>query len=456
MPGEFPPASSHPSPSPPSHPKLRRRILACLTVLILLLSCPSSPAYSVLTHEQIIDLLWQGQIKPMLLARYPATTPDELRLAHAYAYGGSLIQDIGYYPFGSHFFSDLVHYVRSGDFVTNLLTQSQDVNEYAFALGALAHYASDVAGHPAVNRAVSERFPALRAKYGRDVTYADNPKAHLQVEFGFDVAQVARQRFTSDAYHDFIGFQVSKPVLERAFLATYGIPLSSVLPDLDLSVGSFRFAVARLIPEMTRVALLLKKDEIVREDPTMTRSRFLYHLKRAQYQRDFGVTYQHPKALTRILAFFLRIVPKVGPFRALNFKMPTPATETLYMQSVNNSVDSYGLLLQQSSSRRFQLDNRDFDTGRETLAGEYSLTDDAYATLLDHLAKESFADLTPQLDANILAFYLSPTPPAFATKNPARWQQTLANLAQLRAWQPAPAPAPTPTSFPLGSPTPQR
>ncbi len=443
-------------------PNFRRRFLACFTALVLIVSCPSSPGYSVLTHEQIVDLLWRGQIKPMLLARYPATTPDELRLAHAYAYGGSLIQDIGYYPFGSHFFSDLVHYVRSGDFVTNLLTQSRDVNEYAFALGALAHYASDVAGHPAVNRAVAERFPKLKAQFGPEVTYVNSPKAHIQTEFGFDVVQVARQRFTSDAYHDFIGFQVSTPVLERAFRATYGIPLSDVIPNLDLSVGSFRYSVSRLIPEMTRVALLLKKDQIVKEDPTMTRRRFLYHLKRAQFRREFGTKYQQPGAGARILAFFLRIVPKVGPFKALDFKMPTPGTEDLYMQSVNNSVESYGLLLQQSSSRRFQLDNRDFDTGRETLAGEYSLTDDAYATLLDRLAREKFADLTPELDANILAFYLTPTPPAFAVKDPARWQQTLADHSSLRAWKPGtvevggPNADSRPTSLPVVSPTPQR
>ena len=112
-------------------------------------------AYSVLTHEQVVDLLWKNQIQPLLLKRFPSATEDDLAKAHAYAYGGSLIQDMGYYPFGSKFFSDLVHYVRSGDFVQALLRDSYDVNEYAFALGALSHYAADNSGHPAINQVVA-------------------------------------------------------------------------------------------------------------------------------------------------------------------------------------------------------------------------------------------------------------------------------------------------------------
>src|SRR4051812_3964581 len=150
---------------------------AMRTLLVALLICTlsrTSAAYSVLTHEQIVDLLWAEQIAPLLLQRYPATTVEELRIAHAYAYGGCLIQDMGYYPFGNRFFSDLVHYVRSGDFVIALLADASDVNEYAFALGALAHYSADIAGHPAVNAAVAQEFPRLKAKYGRSVTFAQD------------------------------------------------------------------------------------------------------------------------------------------------------------------------------------------------------------------------------------------------------------------------------------------
>jgi len=417
----------------------RLPILRLFAVLLLLVSSSqSSPAYSVLTHEQIVDLLWKSQIRPMLVARFPDATDDEIRKAHAYAYGGCLIQDIGYYPFGNHFFSDLVHYVRSGDFVINLLTQAEDINEYAFALGALAHYASDVAGHPAINISVGDTFPKLKAKFGPSVTYADDHKAHIRTEFGFDVVQVAKNRFTSQAFHDFIGFEVSKPLLERAFLNTYGLPLEDTFPNLDLAIGSFRYSVSRLIPQMTRVALVMKKDEIVKEDPTMTRKRFLYHLKESEYRREWGRTYQRPNFGDRLLAFFFTILPKIGPLKTLDFKMPTPATENIYMASVNDSAHEYSLDLTQSKSRSFTLDNKDFDTGKETKAGEYSLTDDSYADLLDKLADHHFAQVTPELQANMLDFDLDPHPPAFALKNPEKWTKTLNNLAQLQTVQPIP------------------
>src|ERR1700674_2938032 len=207
-------------------------------------------AYSVLTHEQVVDLMWKDQLQPMLLKRFPNATEEELRKAHAFAYGGSVIQDMGYYPFGSKFFSDLVHYVRSGDFVEALLRDASDLNEYAFALGALSHYAADNSGHPTINRVVAQEFPKLRMKYGDNVTYEDNPKQHIRTEFGFDMVQVAKNRYTSDAYHDMIGFEVAKPVLERAFQETYGVKLEDVFGSVDLAIGCYRRSVSIMIPEM--------------------------------------------------------------------------------------------------------------------------------------------------------------------------------------------------------------
>src|ERR1700730_18376282 len=237
-------------------------IRAVAILLVVLICGDSSSAYSVLTHEEIVDLLWTDQIQPLLLARYPGLSEDQIREAHAYAYGGAVIQDLGYYPFGNKEFSNLVHYVRSGDFVRELLLESQDVNEYAFALGALSHYASDIAGHPAVNQAVAIEYPKLRVKYGKSVRYAQDRTAHLKTEFGFDTAQVAKNRYASQQYHNFIGFQVSKPLLERVFPVVYGVKLDVVLPREDLTISSYRFAVSRMIPEMTEVALRNHKKDL--------------------------------------------------------------------------------------------------------------------------------------------------------------------------------------------------
>src|SRR6202035_1284782 len=299
--------------------RLLDRCRAMVGLGLLLVLSQICGAYSVLTHEEVVDLLWKDDIQPLLSKRFPGATPDDLKKAHAFAYGGSLIQDMGYYPFGSKYFSDLTHYVRSGDFIINLIDEASDLNEFAFALGALAHYSADNQGHPTINQAVGLEFPKLRKKYGKEVTYADNPKAHIRTEFGFDVTQVAKNRYTSDRYHDFIGFEISKPVLERAFQDTYGIPLTDVISNEDMAIGTFRRAISTVIPEMTRVALVARRQEIVKETPNFRAREFRYYLSRANYQKEWGRTYQRPGFGTRVLAFFLKFVPKVGPFKALDF-----------------------------------------------------------------------------------------------------------------------------------------
>jgi hypothetical protein len=398
-------------------------------------------AYSVLTHEEVVDLLWKDDIQPLLTKRFPNASADDLKKAHAFAYGGCLVQDMGYYPFGNKYFSDLTHYVRTGDFIANLLNEASDLNEYAFALGALAHYSSDNLGHPIVNQAVALQFPKLRNKFGKEVTYADNPKAHIRTEFGFDVTQVAKNRYTSDRYHDFIGFEMSKPVLERAFQDTYGIPLSDVLTKEDLAIGTFRRAISTIIPEMTRVALVARKQEIVAETPNFNSRKFRYYLSRANYQREWGKGYRRPGFGTRVLAFVLRFVPKVGPFKALDFKIPTRKTEDLYIASVNHTLDNYKGLLVEVKENKLKLANTDFDTGRTTHAGEYVLTDNAYAHLLDQLAKHNFEQVTPELRENILAFYGDPSAPLATKRNTAAWEKTQDEIQRLKAFVPPQTPA---------------
>ena len=232
-------------------------------VLTILLSSWISYGYTVLTHEAIIDSVWDSSLQKLLLKRFPDATPEDLVRAHAYAYGGCILQDMGYYPFSSRFFSDLTHYVRSGDFIVALIRESQDLNEYAFALGALEHYAADTEGHRiATNRAVPILYPELRRKFGSDVTYWDNPLAHVRTEFGFDVLQVASGRYAPDGYRNFIGFQVSRAVLERAFQDTYGIEMKDVFGNLTLALGSYRHSIGSIIPGMTRVAWSLKHDDL--------------------------------------------------------------------------------------------------------------------------------------------------------------------------------------------------
>jgi len=417
---------------------------AVALLLVVLMCSGGSFAYSVLTHEEIVDLVWTNEIRPLLLQRYPGLSEDQIKKAHAYAYGGAVIQDLGYYPFGSRDFSNLVHYVRSGDFVRELLAESQDVNEYAFALGALSHYASDIAGHAAVNQAVAIEYPKLRAKFGKSVRYAEDKTAHLKTEFGFDTVQVAKNRYASQQYHDFIGFQVSKPLLERVFPVVYGVELKDVLTHEDLAVGSYRFAISRLIPQMTQVALQTHKKELMRETPNFARRKFLYRLSRSGYEKEWGKDYVKPGAGTRILSTLLRYMPRVGPFKGLAFNNPTPQTEDLYIKSINTTVDQYRGFLEQVRTDTLVLPDCDLDSGKPTKAAEYSLTDDSYAKLLAQLSERKFDLTTPELRDNILQFYSGLSAAIETKKDQVRWQGVLTELDQLKLVTPIPTVASNP------------
>jgi hypothetical protein len=419
-------------------------VRVAVLLLVVLMCSGGLSAYSVLTHEQIVDLAWTDQIRPLLLKRYPGLSEDQIREAHAYAYGGAVIQDLGYYPFGSREFSNLVHYVRSGDFVLELLLESQDANEYAFALGALSHYAADIAGHPAVNEAVAIEYPKLRAKFGNSVRYAQDKTAHLKTEFGFDTVQVAKNRYASEQYHDFIGFKVSKDLLERTFPVVYGVELKDVLTHEDLAIGSYRFAVSELIPRMTQVALQIHKKELMRETPNFAKQKFLYRLSRSNYEKEWGKDYVKPGLGTRILSTLLRFMPKIGPFKGLAFNNPTPQTEDLYIKSINTTVDQYRIFLEQVRTDTLVLPNCDFDSGKPTKAAEYSLTDDSYAKLLDQLSERKFDRTSPELRANILDFYSDLSALIETKKDEDDWKTVLSQLDQLKAMTPAPTVAGSP------------
>ncbi len=344
-----------------------------------------------------------------------------------------MIQDLGYYPFGSKFFSDLTHYVRSGDFILNLIRDSQDLNEYAFALGALSHYAADNSGHSlGVNRAVPLFYPKLGLKFGRQVTYADDPFSHAKTEFAFDVFQAAKGRYASAAYKRFIGFEVAKPLLERAFQDTYGLRLESVFMSVDLAIGSYRRAVGSILPAMTRVAWQLKKQEIRKDAPSTTRKTFLYNLSRSSYERSWGTTYKQPGIRSKVLAFLFRIVPTVGPFRPLAFKRLTPETERMYMASFNSTIDHFRELLSELNTDRLKLPNDNLDVGRFTAAGKYRLTDTSYSRLL-HRLHGHYPELPQELRSNILVFYRDLGVPISTKTNSNDWATVLAELDHLQS-----------------------
>jgi hypothetical protein len=393
----------------------------------------------VLSHEAIIDAAWESHIKPLLLKKYPQATEEDLSRAQAYAYGGSIIQDMGYYPYGSPFFSDLTHYVRSGDFIQALLRDAQDIVEYSFALGALAHYAADNDGHRiGTNRAVPLLYPGLRKKYGDSVAYEDAKLAHVKTEFGFDVLEIARERYAPDSYHDFIGFEVAQRVLDQAFRETYGLELKSVLVSEEKVLNSYRRDVSKLIPKATRIAWDLKKDEIKDDIPDATKKKFLYNLSRSNYEREWGRDYRKPSPVERFLAFLYKLVPKFGPLKILQFRTPTPQTEQMFEASFNATLDRYRKLLKETGDGTLQLPNDNFDVGERTRPGEYRLNDEAHAKLLDALAETNFAGITSEVKAELLHFYADPDAPYATKRNAKAWAKVKAELQQLTSSPAAP------------------
>lgn len=405
--------------------------------LIFLINPLHSKAYSVLTHEAVIDASWDKYLKPLLKEKYPNATDSDLIVAHSYAYGGCLIPDMGYFPFGSEYFTDLAHYVRTGDFVEALLSESQNLDEYAFALGALCHYMADKYGHSiATNHAVPLIYPKIEQKYGHVVTYGEDHTSHSRTEIAFDVLQIARGNYATAAYHNFIGFNVSRPVLERAFLKTYGQDINTVFGDLGLAISTFRWSVKSLLPTLTRAAWVIKKGDIKKLNPTATSRSFNYKMRRKDYYLEFGKDRQKPGFKANMLALFLRIVPKVGPFKALKFKDPGPEAEKLFIKSFDTVLVHYTAELKKLHYENIVLPNVDYDTGYPTTIGEYILADKVYDQLVIKLEANKFVDLTSPLKQNIITFYNPKDTVKVAKEDPKNWEKAYASLQDVKKAKP--------------------
>jgi hypothetical protein len=411
--------------------------------LALLLSVPArAHGYSVLAHESAIDAAWDRELRPLLLRRFPRSTPAELERARSFAYGGSVIQDLGYYPFGNKFFSNLLHYARTGDFVESLVRNAQTVDELAFSLGALAHYANDIAGHPlAVNRSVPLAFPKLRAKFGDEITYVQAPRHHVIVEFSFDVAQAARGRYSFTQYRSLLDFQVATGLLERAFRDTYGLEMGDVFGDEERAIATYRYAVSQLIPALTEAAWRDKRDEILANTPAADRSSVVFLYRPVDYEETYGRNYQKPARLARFLASVYRIVPKVGPLKPLAFKAPTPEVDRLFEDSIERAHSRFQAMLRQVRDGTLDLSNTNFDTGEPVHIREYELADETHAEWLEALAKHDFAGASPTVRRTLDSYYRNaPAPDQRDRKARKEWERVHTALARLdRAAPPAAA-----------------
>jgi hypothetical protein len=418
-------------------PGIKNVALSILVLINILCCAQQSKAYSVLTHEAIIDAAWDKTIRPLLQKKYPAATEDQLKEAHAYAYGGAVAPDMGYYPFGSKLFTNLVHYVRTGDFVNALFDEAQDINEYAFALGVLSHYYSDKYGHPlGTNHCVPLMNPKIKAKFGAVVTYEEDPTSHSRMEFGFDILQTARGNYASDNYHAFIGFKVSRPVLERAFLKTYGLNLNDIFSDFSLSIETFRWINKSLYPVITRAAWATRKKAIVQSSPGITRRKFQYRMHTANYYHEFGKKHEKPGFFPGILAKVIVVLPKVGPLKPFKIKVPDAATEKIFIQSFDTVLAHFTATLKGMPVKNSCLVNVDYDTGGETSPGEYGLADQTYIDLVLKLKSDDFKYVRTNLKQDILKFYGPGNKKIAVMAESNKWEKVIIALDTLKILQP--------------------
>jgi hypothetical protein len=413
---------------------LSRALLFTLLLLLILIVSRPAGAYSLLTHEQLIDLTWQSSIAPLLRSHYPNITPAELENARSYAYAGCVIQDIGYYPFGDPFFSDLTHYVRSGDFVVFLFRDARNANELAFAIGALSHYVGDSIGHSeATNRAVPVEFPKLAAKYGPVVNFGEDKNAHVQTEFAFDINEIAHQRFAPAHYLGHVGLNVPTLQLATAFYQTYGLSEHFAKPRYRrINVGGFRFAVRTFLPHIAYALTLLHGSRMPADSMSPELQKLESEVAQIaaannwdQYRKKAGIG-------TYSLAGLIYILPKIGRLKLLAIKGPTAGTEEEYVRSLNQAADIMNSSLQRFGTPRQGLPNRDLDTGSPVRPGGYRLTDDTYANLLHRLVAAPHHTVPPGLKSDILNYYADPAAPIHTKKNPAKWARVQADLQTLQ------------------------
>lgn len=376
-------------------------------IVVLLTSPFCGKGLGVLSHEAIIDAAWDKFIVPLLKFKYPATTDEQLVEAHAYAYGGAVSPDMGYYPFGSKQFTNLVHYVRSGDMVVALLNDAENVNQLAFALGFLSHYEADNYGHPlATNRSVTLVYKRLRKKYGKVITYEQNKIGHIRMEFGFDVLQTSKGNYASESYHNFIGFKIDTVVLAKAFLETYGLDINATFKHhFHFAVELFRFTIANLFPFITKTAWAGKNKNKLESDKSSTSKRFRYKMHVKQYNQQFGKDYVRPGFFPTVMAFFIKVLPKVGPLRALHFKIPTQQAEAYFDQSFDTIQVHFGINTFLLKKHNIRLEDIDFDTGKPAEHCEYQLADATYGNWLVDLQDNNFSNISTPIKKNILGYF---------------------------------------------------
>jgi hypothetical protein len=430
--------------------------LAILLVgLLAFVAPPHTYAYSILTHEQLIDLLWSSDILPMLHTRFPDARPEDLRLARKYAYGGALLADAGYYPKGEPYTANLTHYVLAGDFVTNLFRNATDVYELAFAVGALTHYVGDTIGHStATNPSVAIAFPNLvkpgGTQIGTDglpeaiVTYEDGEAQYKQVEVGFDINSLNHKRFIPKKIMDRIGFDVPLQQFTYAFYQTYGLQVDFTHTDSSLNLHAYAGDAKGVITEGIYAIASKHKKDGPDESSIAELPEFQAMIANAEAEGHWNKYKRAGGFESKAMIVVLGVDPAIPIARV---EMPITTTQRMYIRSVLQSVKLLKQILKtpvapterfiplwpsdQSNSSPTSLPNFNLDTGHLEPSRAYRLTDDAYFDLLGRIVANPTWPIPPSTKTAIQTYFSdSDTGPKYDFVSTAEDRQTLAARLQ--------------------------
>jgi len=215
-------------------------------------------------------------INALLLKKIPAGKPRRIEQAQAYAYGGAIIQDSWLLPIRQPLFKR-PHAFTSAAAISSkaLLARRQGCPRVRFSPSVRSRITLRTT--TVIASAPTEPFPICyrppeeirRQRFVLRTTGWRHVKTDL-----VSTSTKSAERYAPDSYHDFIGFEVSRPVFEQAFRETYALS-ERVLCERKTKFSSYRHDVSSIqshaSPGTSRKTI---KDDI----QNATKRKFLFNL----------------------------------------------------------------------------------------------------------------------------------------------------------------------------------
>jgi hypothetical protein len=298
----------------------------------------------------------------------------------------------------------------------------------AFAIGALSHYLGDTIGHAeAINPAVGTEFPALAARYGPNVNFAEGEHQHVRAEFAFDINEIAKHRLAPEGYLNRIGFAIPVPLLARAFYDTYGLDIGEILGNHRPTLKGYRYSVRTLLPRVAYAETLLNRRQMPPDAPSPALDELNRQIAALAAEDHWERYRTHAGIGTHLLAGVIFILPKIGPLSDLSLRGPTPQTEQKYIDSLVLTTETLRQKLAHATTSD-GLTNKDLDTGDIIRPGTYRLCDLTYADLLHQIARAPTTPIPFGMKRDLLAYFTDPEKAIYLARDAKKFARMKAEL----------------------------